>query len=212
MQNDELLTELDLGSQKTARSDTLERPQILPPPSGEPFIEYTRDLVEADVMALNAPRAARPRSLVRIHASHHSLARCLAAGMRPQQAALVTGYSPGRISQLQNDQAFSALVADYQAEAKSIFADLGERLVDLSLDAIEQLHEKLHESPELFTPQTLLDIVKSCADRTGHGPNSKVQLSVDAAYVDRPPKETFEDWEKRRHKELVSDAGDDSIH
>jgi hypothetical protein len=199
-----LLSELDLGSAPAqARSDNVvERPHISGRLPIEFHVSYERDLTEADIAALSAPRGVRPKSLVRIHASHHSLARCLAAGMRPQQAALVTGYSPGRIAQLEHDESFAALVADYRMEVKSVFADLAERMNDLSLDAIEMLQERLHESPEQFSISALLDMVKTFADRTGHGPNQEVHLKVDQNFVDRPPRETFEEWQSRRNREL----------
>jgi hypothetical protein len=198
----DLLSELDLGEVARPRSDTLERPRLQGRSPVPLHIAYERDLTEADIVALSAPRGVKPKSLVRIHASHHSLARCLAAGMKPQQAALVTGYSPGRISQLQSDPAFKALVHDYQTEAKSIFADLAERMNDLSLDAIELLQERLQDAPETFTVQTLLELIKTFADRTGHGPNQEISLKMDRDFIDRPPRESFEEWTARRAKEL----------
>jgi hypothetical protein len=143
---------------------------------------------------------------MRIHASHHALARCLAAGMKPLQAALVTGYSPGRINQLANDPAFSALVADYQLEAKSIFADMGERLNNMTLDALEMLQERMHDAPETITVPMLLDIVKAGADRTGFGPGQEVHLKVAQDFIDRPPRETADEWKARRTKELLADS------
>lgn len=202
---DPLIDILDLGGTSPPRSDTLERPRINGTLPKEFHASYERDLTEADLVALSLPRGTSPRSLVRIHASHHSLARCLATGMKPQQAALVTGYSPGRISALQGDAAFCALVADYQAEAKSIFADLAERMNDLSLDAIEIIQERLHDSPEGFTIPVLLDLVKAFADRTGHGPNQEVHLKMSTDLIDRPPRETFEQWKARRETELGGD-------
>jgi hypothetical protein len=199
-----LLDVLDLGEPSRPRSDTLERPHIngaLPKPS---FVAYERDLTEADIAALDLPRGVAPRALARIHSSHHSLARCLAADMKPAQAALVTGYSTGRISQLQKDEAFASLVQDYRAEAKSVFANLAERMADLSFDAIEILHERLHENPEGFTIPVLLDVIKSFADRTGHGPNQEVSLKLSTDLIDRPPRETYEEWKARRDKELVT--------
>jgi len=195
MPDDDILDELDLGPRGPGR-----------PPKSPPHIEYARDLTRADIAALSAPRSTVPASLRRIHASHHSLARCLASGMRPAQAALVTGYSNSRISILQNDPAFQALVAEYQAEARSIFADLSERMNDLSLDAIEMLHERLHDSPEDFSVPMLLDVVKAFADRTGRGPNQNVNVNVKMGrdLIDRPPRESFEDWERRRRDELKS--------
>src|SRR5262245_9061446 len=117
--NELLLEALDLD----------ETTRVKGPPKKPLSAEYVRDLTEADMVAMTVlPRATTPKSLARIHASHHSLARCLASGMKPAQAALVTGYAPNRISILCNDPAFKALVEDYRSEAKSIFADLAERM------------------------------------------------------------------------------------
>lgn len=206
MSEDEaLLAELDIGGTKGPRFDTLERreaPRVNGAPPKEFYVAYERDLTPADLEALKLPRGTAPRSLVRIHASHHSLARCLATGMKSSQAALVTGYSPGRIAQLQRDPAFTALVADYSAEARSVFADLAERMSDMSLDAIEMLHERLQDAPETFTVPVLLDIVKAFADRTGHGPGQEVHLKVNQDFIDRPPRESFDQWKERRTREL----------
>jgi len=193
----DLLAELDLDTSGPRR--TLGAMPI-------PFsCEHVRDLTEADMAALELPRGITPKSLVRIHASHHSLAKCLASGMKAAQAALVTGYAPNRISILQNDPAFQALVADYRAEAKSVFADLAERMSDLSLDAIEILQERIQDAPEAFSVPVLIDLVKAFADRTGHGPGQEVHLKVDKDFIDRPPRESFDEWEARRTKELSAD-------
>jgi len=176
--------------------------ELLAPISAETFyMAYTRDLVPADLEA-RAEGPVKPVSLVRIHASHHALARCLASGMRPSQAALVTGYSNSRISILQGDPAFQALVADYREEAKIPFADMAERMSGVSMDALEIIQERLLDSPESFTLPILLDIVRAFADRTGHGPNQEVRLRLETDPIDRPPRETFEQWNARRTQEL----------
>jgi hypothetical protein len=162
-----------------------------------------RDLTQADLQALEGPRGANlPRSIQRLRSSHHALARCLASGMKASQASLITGYTQNRISLLQDDPAFQALLADYRAEARDIFADLNERMNNLSLDAIEELHERLVDAPEAFSIGMLLDVVKAFADRTGHGPGQEVKLTVSPSMIDRPPKETYEEWQARRAREL----------
>lgn len=172
-------------------------------PPKEQYVEQTRELTAADLEALALPRTATPKSLMRIHASHHSLARCLSTGMKQQQAALITGYSQSRISSLLMDPAFLALIEDYKSELKGTFADMFERMNDLSLDCIELLQERIHERPQELTVPILLDIIKSFADRTGHGPGQEVHLKVqNSDLIDRPPRETFEDWQKRRQIEL----------
>lgn len=198
---DELLESLDLSDLR-----------VHGPPRPGTYAAYERDLTEADMAALELPRGGGPvKALARIHASHHSVARCLAAGMKATQVALVTGYTPVRVSQLQQDSAFQALVADYRAEVKSVFANLAERMNDLSLDAIELLHERLHDGPENFTVPVLLEIVKTFADRTGHGPGQDVNLRVSTDLIDRPPRETFEEWTARRARELDRTASEPSI-
>lgn len=177
-------------------------PRTVGRPTKSYYVEHTRDLTEADMEALQLPRGAPAKSLQRLRSSHHALARCLATGMKHTQAALVTGYNPVTISALMNDDSFTALVADYRREASDVFGDLAERMNNMSLDAIEILQERLHEAPQDFTTSTLLDLIKTFADRTGHGPNQDINLKVSGDFIDRPPRETFEDWERRRTKEL----------
>jgi hypothetical protein len=97
-----------------------------------------------------------------------------------------------------------ALVKDYSDEARATFADLAERMAGMSLDAIEILHERLHANPETFSIPVLLDVVKTMADRTGHGPGQEVHLKVDRDFIDRPPRETAAEWQARRVKELAA--------
>ena len=154
------------------------------------------------MVALELPRGGQPKSLQRIHASHHALAKCIASGIKDNQAALVTGYSTSRIGLLKKDPVFQALVADYCAEARTWSASLAERMVGLSLDAMELLQERLHSKPDDISVPVLLDIIRAFADRTGHGPGQQISVTVDQNLIDRPPRESFEEWEERRGREL----------
>lgn len=191
MSDDDLVGELSLGPQ----------PQLPAFPSRTLAATYTRDLTTADIAALGKGETPAP-SLVRVHSSHHALAKCLAAGMRPYQAALVTGYSNSRISILQRDPLFNQLVEEYKAENESVMADLAVRMRGLSHDAIEALHDRLLDNPEAFSPGMLLDIVKATADRTGFGTNSNVNVNLNVPTIDRPPREDYDKWKERRLKEL----------
>src|SRR5215204_6133202 len=123
---------------------------------------HVRDLTEGDIQALDGPRGANlPKMIQKLRSSHHALARCLATGMKPVQASLVTGYTQNRICLLQQDPSFRALMEEYKAEAREVFAD-----------------------------------------RTGHGPGQEVKLTVAPSMIDRPPKETYEEWQARRAREL----------
>ena len=199
MSDDELIESLDL-------SGPIERHRTVGAMHKEFYIAYEKDLSAADLAALELPRPRAPRTLQRIHASHHSLARCLAVGMKQSEASLITGYSYTRMKQLEEDAAFKDLVADYRQEAKSVVADMTERMNIMSLDAMELLQERMQDNPELLTVPVLLDIIKAFADRTGHGPGHEVKLTLDRDLIDRPPRETAEEWSARRARELTGES------
>src|ERR1700744_8373 len=51
--------------------------------------------------------------LLKIRASHHKLAECIVQGMEYVESSMITGYSPGYITQLKSDPTFMELLADY---------------------------------------------------------------------------------------------------
>ena len=146
---------------------------------------YVRDLNEGDLALLATERGIKANSIVKYRDSHHALARCLASGMPPVQAALVTGYSLQRVYHFQSqDVNFQELIQHYRSIKDEVYADLHERMATLSLEAEAELRERLHDSPQEFSPGMLLEIVKTLADRTGHGPSSKstvLNVNVDLA-------------------------------
>lgn len=200
-ENPDILEELDL------RADT-ESLRILGAVKKPFSCEYSRDLTAADLEALSSYRGVAPRSLIKIHTSHHALAKCLASGMKQSQAALVTGYTANRVSILMADPAFITLVDDYRNEMKGAFADLAERMTNISLDAIEILQERLHDNPETFSADTLLDVIKVMADRTGHGPGQNINVRHSTDFIDRPPRESYEEWAERRMKQIEAPRED----
>lgn len=148
-------------------------------------VEYVRDLNEGDIALLATERSIKAPTVTKLRDSHHALAKYLSTGMSPEHASLITGYSLSRIYVLQSqDESFKELVSFYQSNREEIFADLTERMSMLSLEAEALLRERLHDEPESFSPGMLLEIIKTLADRTGHGPSSKstvVNLNVDLA-------------------------------
>jgi len=173
----------------------------------ELHVEYVRDLTRADLEALKLNRGSlAPPSLKNIRYSHHALARILATGIKENQAALVTGYSVGRVRDLIKDPTFQKLIQDYQTDAKDILTDMTERMMNVSFDALEELHERLRDAPEDFTIPALLEVVKTFADRTGHGPGAKLEHSFNDSTIDRPPTETYEQWRDRKKKETGEGA------
>jgi len=144
-----------------------------------------RELVQSDLALLETEKGVTSTPLKRLRDSHHGLARALAAGMTPAQCQIITGYSPSRVSILQADPAFRELVDHYRGLETELHADMIERMKTLGLDALEELRERLEDSPEDFQPSMLLEITKVMADRTGAGPSSKqTSVNVSVNYAD----------------------------
>ena len=145
-----------------------------------------RELTPADLEEVEAPRDSKPPGLVkRLTNRHHALAQALARGMAPADAGHATGYSPSRVSILQRDPAFRDLVRFYGQKIEAAFAGMHETLAGLSLDAAQVLRDRLEETPEEIGNRDLIDLVKTGADRTGHGPSSKEEKTVTLDLSDR---------------------------
>lgn len=123
-------------------------------------------------MGTEAPKVAR------LTQRHHRLARTLAEGTSPGQAAIMCDFSPSRVSILQNDPSFAALVAHYAAQVDATYLSLHDRLSELASDAAALLRDKMEDSPEAFEVGELMGIVKLGADRTGHGPSSTTKHEI----------------------------------
>lgn len=146
--------------------------------------EVVRSLTEADVALLSTERGIQPSSIKKLTDSHHALARCLAEGMKDADAAAITGYTPSRISVLRDSPLFAELIEHYRANKDAAVADLHERMATLGLDLVETLRERLETEPEKIGTGLVLEALKTVADRTGHGPQSKttnVNLNVSLA-------------------------------
>lgn len=148
--------------------------------------EPVRPLTEADIALLATERGIQPTALSRLTDRHHALARCLAEGMSHVEAAAITGYTPSRISILNDSPLFSELVAHYRANKDAVLADLHERMLSAGLTAITELAERLESEPEKIGTPTLIEAIKTLADRTGHGPQTKTtNLNVNVSLAAR---------------------------
>lgn len=139
--------------------------------------EMIRALTPADLARLESEKGSRPQTIKELKDSHHSLARALAAGMRPAEASLVTGYSISRIAILQSDPMFQELLEHYRSLADAPLMDFQSRLADIAAMAQAELRDRLENNPEEFGPEELRKLMESAADRIGHGPQTK-QLNV----------------------------------
>jgi len=132
--------------------------------------DIVRPLTEADMalMAI-ADAGSKPPELKRITDRHHQLARLLASGMKPGEAALQVGYDVSRVSILMNSPAFLELLALYRKEARQEFVSVLEHMAGISRDAALELRERLEESPERFTVSELRQLLNDMQDRVMAG-------------------------------------------
>lgn len=145
-----------------------------------------RRLEASDIALLATEKGVKAPSITKLRDSHHALARCLASGLRPAEASIVTGYSNSRISILQADPTFAELVEFYRSVETEALADLQRRMATMALDALQELHDRLLEDPEKISSSMLLEVIKTMADRTGNGPSSKsTQVSINVNLAER---------------------------
>jgi len=139
----------------------------------------SRELEEVDLTLLSIlPDGVLEKTtpaVARLRHSHHLLARLLAEGRRPNECAMITGYSPSRISILQNDPTFQDLVSSYRSQVQEIYVSVHERRAQLGVDSIEELQARLDEHPEKFSIADLQEMMKLTMDRSGHGPTAQVK-------------------------------------
>jgi hypothetical protein len=148
--------------------------------------EVLRPLTEADVALLATERGVQPSSIKKLTDSHHALARCLAAGMSNAEASAITGYTPSRVSVLNDSPLFAELVEHYRKNAESSLADFQERMLSVGLTALDELKDRLESEPEKIGTATIIKAVKTLADRTGHGPKSTTtNLNVNVSLASR---------------------------
>jgi hypothetical protein len=123
--------------------------------------------------------------LKKIGERHHALARALASGLKEGEAAALVGYDPSRVSVLKANPAFRELLDLYRDNADAQFMDFHARLAGVAKDAIGEVHRRLEEAPEEIGLDALLNIVKMGADRTGHGPSTKQDVTVNINLAER---------------------------
>lgn len=135
--------------------------------------EVTRELTESDLALLATERGIKPSHIARLSERHHALARCLASGLSVSDACAITGYTPSRVSILKGDPSFEELISFYTEAKGEMVLDLGAKMLANAREAATILAERLEDEPAAIGIDTLLDIQKIGADRTGFGPASR---------------------------------------
>ena len=149
----------------------------------KPQIELTsvRELTPQDGLIISAggcPTKQEVSTVQKLRDRHHWIARMVAQGNSEVEISAISGMSLERLRIFQADPAFLDLVAHYRSETKEYYLDMARRLSHLSGHAIEELQERLETNPEEFSIKDLMALSRDLLDRTGHGAQSKVQVST----------------------------------
>ena len=159
-----------------------------PIPIGQPT-----PLAAKDLERLKDPRfvASTPQKL---RDSHHMVARLTAAGNKPGEVAIATGYSRERITALLSSPAMEELVAQYRLKVDEAFVENQDTFFALAtqnmLAAERHISDhiaELEETGELLPVRTALAISRDAADRFGYGKKTQnLNINVDfAAQLER---------------------------
>lgn len=150
-------------------------------------IGVIRPLTPDDLLCLRTKRTVP--TVQRFRDPHHKLARLIASGTRPKDAAEATGYSIARVYILHSDPSFMDLVAKYRAEAHEEWIgaeaeryQLANEVNVKALRTIAEHFDKADEENELIPLDRALRVFSDTADRTGLVKKSTVtNINVDFA-------------------------------
>ena len=151
------------------------------------LITGVRELSRDDVQALHGARSVNV--VKRLRDPHHRLARLVASGLRPSEAAAQAGYSYGSLSVLQKDPAFVELVEHYRSVVTEAFAESQDAFFELATSNmlkaerhLAEYIERKEEDGELLEPRVALAISRDAADRFGYGKKTtNLNVNVDFA-------------------------------
>ena len=148
--------------------------------------ELVRELTAEDLALLSVERGVQaPPVIGKLRERHHALARLIAEGRKPGEAALMTRYDPSRVSILLGDPAFQDLVAHYRAMVNDEYVGFHAQLAALGVDAASLLAERMEETPDDISTGQLMQLVTLSADRTGFGPSQKTEVNVRVGLAER---------------------------
>lgn len=135
-------------------------------------------LTQEELETLNSNRGISAPQIKSIRQTHRRLAQLLAMGTSDGVAASLVGLHPSRVSILKSDPAFSALMQTFQTVKDGQVFDLLEKLSEVSMNALDELRDRLLEEPEKVSNNQLLEIITNGLDRLGHSPTHKVAIAT----------------------------------
>lgn len=149
------------------------------------WASFAREVSDEDILATQEERGTPAKPLKKIRQRHHALAKALADGIPPGEAGLLCGYTASHVSILQADPSFKDLIKFYNDSKREKYLDLHDKLAQLGEDAVDELSERLEESPDDLSVGQLLEISKMSLDRSGHGPQTSTNVNVNIGLADK---------------------------
>lgn len=137
-----------------------------------------REIVPADLVMLATSSNVGAVAIKKLSQRHHGLARLIAAGTPPGEAAIIMNYDNARVSVLMSDPAFVELVSFYGAQVDEAFVKTADKLAGFSNDVLDELQDRLETSPDDFSTNELTKLLTVALDRTGLGPSTKTEKNV----------------------------------
>lgn len=143
--------------------------------------------LELDEVSAHGAREAgiKASPLRRLSSRHRHLAKLLASGMAPSQAAHIVGLTVSRVSILKDDPSFQDLLAFYGQAVEATFLPFVEKMAGLAEDTVDELQKRLEDDPDSFESDELLRIAQTFADRTGHAPKRVEERNINLNFGDR---------------------------
>lgn len=158
---------------------------VTPTRTRELVATQVRELTQADLALTKLDLGTKAPPRKKLSERHHALARILASGSSPAAAAVLTGYQLATVSTLQVDPSFKELMSFYRSNVDAQYVALHDIMAGLSKDAALVLRERLEEDPDQVSTQHIVEILKTTADRTGHGPKSTQDVNVNVSLANR---------------------------
>lgn len=136
-------------------------------------ISQIRSLDSDYLSRLDAEGAELSISVIQeVKSVHHKLAKLLAQGMRPIDAARKTGQSPQTVYRLRRSPAFQNLELHYTQEHADATDDLLDRMEVVAFQLLDVIQEKLDKQQDVddTTVREFTDMLTKFTDRVGRGP------------------------------------------
>lgn len=148
------------------------------PARGRPGVtilcEPIRPLELGDLLRLSASGDSIPRVGVPVTKTltvrHRRAAQLVALGKTRFEVAQACGYTPQRVTQLQEDPAFCELVAYFGSQVEEAVIDarieVEEKLIEVAELALTEIHTRLEDNPSAIPTGELRQLATAALDRT----------------------------------------------